>query len=378
MTDRFDAWLETGLRDLEAAVPLGQSVVGLVPRSELVRVSGRGARSLRPVGSLALAIALLILVAAVLLPRFNAAAPGASQSAAPSSGGTNPSPSPLASPSATDERTIWLGPFSIVVPSNWHMISHAVESTPAASFTPAGPFIFFSNVAIADPCPIKFVGAPCLRPLAQLPPDGIVVTFDASATSPLPNPTPIPTNEALSGACAAMAGERELGVRFQGFGVTACLRGPDFAANEAAFNRLVASIPGPPPPAGTRVTVAFTIPESGITLSPPGDAVRATSSDAAYELCLTPGGASCQPSPPTSIQLALITDTSSGLVKPGTLVWVMSWLGVTTCTPSLGGGPGLPGNQSPIATPGQPLCDAYAFIDAHSGKFIFSREGPHH
>lgn len=377
MTDRFDAWLETSLRELEAAVPLGQTVVGGLATAQLVRVSGRGARSLRPVGSLALVIALLILVAAVLLPRFNAAAPGASQSTAPSSGGTKPSPSSLSSPTVPDERTIGLGPFSIVVPSSWHMITHAVESTPAASFTPAGPFIFFSNVAIADPCPIKFVGAQCLRPLAQLPPDGIVVTFDASATSPLPNPTPIPTIEPPDSACAAMAGERELGVRFQGFGVTACLRGPDFAANETAFNRLVASIPGPPPPAGTRVTAALTIPQSGITLSPPGDRVPATSSDAAYELCLTPGGASCQPGPPTSIQLALITDTRSTLVKPGTLVWAIGWLGVTTCFNS-GGGVGKPGNQSPVPTPGQALCDAYTFIDAHSGKFIFGSEGPDH
>jgi len=370
VTDRFDAWLETGLRDLEAAVPLGDSMVGRLAPTELVRVSGRRTRSLRPVGPLALAIALLILVAAVLVPRFNAAGPAASQSIAPSTGGSTVTPSPLSSAAVPDERTIGLGPFSIVVPSSWHMVTHTVGTTP-------GPFIFLGNVAIADPCPTKFLGVQCLRPLAELPPDGIVVTFDGSTTTKLPNPTPIPTNEPLGSACAGMAGERELAVLFQGFGVTACLRGPDFAANEAAFNRLVASIPGPPPPAGTRVTVAFTIPESGITLSPPGDAVPATSSDAAYELCLTPGGASCQPSPPTSIQLALITDTSSGLVKPGTLVWAMSWLGVTTCVFS-GGGPGLPGSQAPVATPGQPLCDAYTFVDAHSGKFIFGYAGPHH
>jgi hypothetical protein len=368
MTDRFDTWLETSLRDLEAAVPMGQSVVGRLAPTELLRVSGGRTRSLRPVGSLALAIA-VILVVAVLLPRFDAAAPGASQSAVPSPGGTTLSPSPLSSPSATDERTVGLGPFSIVIPLSWHMVTHTVGTTP-------GPFIFLSNVSIADPCPNKFLGAQCLRPLAQLPPDGIVVTFDGSATSPLPNPTPIPTSEALSGACAAMAGERELGVRFQGFGVIACLRGPDFTVNETVFNRLVASLTGPPPPSGTRVTAAFTIANSGITLSPPGDAVPATSSDAAYELCLTPGGASCQPSLPTSIQLALITDTSSTLVKPGTLVWVMGWIGVTTCVFS-GGGPGLPGNQSPVASAGQPLCDAYAFIDAHSGKFIFGQEGSH-
>jgi hypothetical protein len=369
MTDRFDTWLETGLRDLEGAVPLGQSVVGRLPPTELVRVSGRRTRSLRPIGSLALAIA-VILVVAVLLPRFDAAAPGASQSTAPSPGGTTSSPSPLPSPSVADEITIQLGSFSIVAPSNWHLITHTVGALPA------GPFLFLSNVPIADPCPTSSRGAQCFEPLAQLPPDGIVVTFDGSATTSLPNPTPIPTAQPVVGACAAMAGERELGVRFQGFGVTGCLRGPDFTANETAFNRLVASIPGPPPPHGTTLTAAFTIPGTGITLSPPGDAVPAISSDAAYELCLTPGGADCNPSLPTGIQLARITDTSSTLVKPGTLVWAMGWLGVNCSSGS--GALANPGNHSPVATPGQSLCDAYNFIDAHSGKFIFGYQGPHH
>jgi hypothetical protein len=173
-----------------------------------------------------------------------------------------------------------------------------------------------------------------------------------------------------------MAGERELGVRFQGFGVTGCLRGPDFTANETAFNRLVASIPGPPPPHGTTLTGAFTIPGTGITLSPPGDVVPTISSDDAYELCLTPAGADCNPSLPTSIQLVLITDTNSTLVKAGTLVWAMGWLGVNCSSGS--GAPANPGNHSPVATPGQSLCDAYNFIDAHSGKFIFGYQGPHH
>lgn len=370
MTDRFDTWLETGLRDLERAVPLGQPVAGPLAPTKLVRVSARGTRSLRPVGSLAAVVAVVV-VLAILLPRFDAAFPGASQSTVPSPGGTASSPSPLPSPSGKDEITFQMGPFSIVIPSNWHMITHTVGSTPA------GPFIFLSNVAIADPCPIKFLGAQCLRPLAQLPPDGIVVTFDGSATSTLPNPTPIPTNEALGGACAAMAGERELGVRFQGFGVTACLRGPDFTANETAFNRLVASISSPPPPRGTTVTAVFTIPGTRMTLSPPGDAVPAISSDAAYQLCLTPGGASCNPSLPTSIQLARITDTGSTLVKPGTLVWAMGWVGILC--PRGGGGPPNPGaSPAPPPSPEQAPCDVYNFIDAHSGKFIFGYQGPHH
>src|ERR1019366_3061147 len=109
MTDRFDAWLETGLRDLEGAGPLGQSVVGRLAPTGLLRVSGRRTRSLRPVGSVALAIA-VILVVAVLLPRFDAAAPGASQSTVPSIGGGPPTPPPLSSPSAPNQRTTGPGP----------------------------------------------------------------------------------------------------------------------------------------------------------------------------------------------------------------------------------------------------------------------------
>ncbi len=369
MTDRFDAWLETGLRDLEAAVPLGQSVVGRRAPTALLRVSGQRTRSLRPVGSLAIAIA-LILVVAVVVPRFHGAAPGASQSAVPSAGPTASSPSPVPSPSGVAEVTFQLGPFAIVIPSYWHMITRTVGPTGA------GPFIFLSSAAIADPCPTKFLGAQCLRPLSQLPANGIVVTFDGSVRSTLPNPTPIPTIEPVGSACAAMAGERELGVGFQGFDVTACLRGPDFTTNETAFERLVASISGPPPPAGTRVSTAFTIAESGITLSPPGDAVPATSSDAAYQLCLTPAGAACNPSLPTSIQLALISDAHSTLVKPGTLVWAIGWVGVMC--PHFGGAPGNPSaSPTPIPSPQEFHCDMYTFIDAHSGKYIFAHQGPH-
>ncbi|MGH2511907.1 MAG: hypothetical protein ACRDGQ_04390 [Candidatus Limnocylindrales bacterium] len=374
MIDRFDAWLETGLRDLERAVPLGQSVADRLDPAALVRMSDRGTRSRRPVGSL-IAAAVAIVILAILLPRFNAAVPGTSQTTAPSPNPTTSSPSP--SQSLPDEVTHHLGPFSIVTPTSWQLI------TPYKWTQPVGPVLFVSNAPIADPCPTVNLGARCLAPLSQLPPDGIVVTISGWAIPSLPNPSPIPVDEPVNGACATMRGERELGVRFQGFDVVACLRGPDFAANEAAFDRLIASIPGPPPPQGTSVTKAFTIANTSITLSPPGNAVPATSSDAAYRLCQIPGGASCQPGPPTSILLARFTeripDTTSALAKPGTLVWVMGWIGVTTCASS-GGGPSSPGpsgDSSPVATPGQPLCDAYNFIDATSGKFILGLRGPH-
>ncbi len=366
MTDRFDAWLEKGLRDLERAVPVGQSVAGRLDPATLVRVSGRGTRSLRPVGSLIVA-AVAIVILAILLPRFNAAVPGASQTTAPSLSPTTTSPTPA--PSFSGEVTHQLGSLAIVTPTSWQLIA------PYKWNDRTGPFLFVSSAAIADPCPTSNLGPKCMTPLAQLPPDGIVVTFSGLSATSGPNPSPIPVDEPVNGACATMRGDRELGVRIQGFDVVACLRGPDFTANETAFDRLVASIPGLPPPHGTSVTTAFTIPGTGITLSPPGNVVPATSSDAAYGLCLTPGGAACQPGPPTSIVLARITDTGSTLVKPGILVWAMGWIGVTTCVFS-GGGPPGPGS-SPVVATSQPLCDAYDFIDATSGKFIFESAGPH-
>ena len=251
MTERFDAWLETGLRDLENAVPLSQSVAVRPGPAVLARVSPRGPRSRRSVGSLALLVG-VILVAAALASRLDVAGPGTSQLPVPSPTATTSSPVPSSSPSSVTETTHQLGSFSIVTPSNWQLLA------PNAWTRPIGPFLFISNVAMADPCATSYLGPEkCLTPIAELPPDGIVVTFAGSATPSPPNPTPVPTSEPLSVACMTMGGDRQLGVGLPGFGVSACLRGPNFAENEAAIERLVASIPGPPAPQGTRITAAL-------------------------------------------------------------------------------------------------------------------------
>jgi hypothetical protein len=119
-----------------------------------------------------------------------------------------------------------------------------------------------------------------------------------------------------------------------------------------------------------------TFPNEGITLSPPGTSAPAISSDAAYALCLT-HVASCDDSSPTMVELALLTDTGSSLAPPNTLVWAITWLGVT-CYSSFGGPvipPSTPPSESPVAT-ATPLCDEVAFVDAHSGAFLFTDTHP--
>jgi hypothetical protein len=128
---------------------------------------------------------------------------------------------------------------------------------------------------------------------------------------------------------------------------------------------------------------------TGITLLPPGDAVPSISSDDAYALCLN-GVAACAPFlSPTAINLALATDTHSGevdangnlhLTLPRTLVWAISWIGISRCASTPGGfslpTPSPSGSVLPSHTI-QPLCDVIAFVDAKSGKFYFTESAAH-
>ena len=140
-------------------------------------------------------------------------------------------------------------------------------------------------------------------------------------------------------------------------------------------------------PGGAPLASEWTMADTGITLSSPGDAVPSVSSDAAYAQCLT-GAAACDHSSPTSIQLALATDPGSGqldangnlrLTLDNTLVWAITWLGIP-CPPSSGGPyreSAIPSTlNSPAATP-RLLCDEVAFVDARSGTFYFTVTGPH-
>ena len=134
------------------------------------------------------------------------------------------------------------------------------------------------------------------------------------------------------------------------------------------------------PPAATVVKSARTLGDPHITLYPPGKAVPSISSDSAYKLCLN-GVADCLPQPPTAIELALATDAAFGttssagvdtLTLKKTLVWAISWIGVSQC-PTSGGGLG----PRPTAPPVQPLCDRVAFVNASTGDFVFTVQYAH-
>lgn len=234
MSDRFDAWLEAGLRQLDAAVPVGEPA--LVGSSHLaaVRVARSGSRSILPLGLIVAAVVVVSFIA--LVSRSPSAGPGA---ASPAAAGTSVASAPSSgapSPTPPGDVTRVFGNLSFVAPADWAIVAPHVWTAPT------GPRLFLSNAPIADPCPTEWVGIQCWLPLTTLPADGILVTFEGSATLGPPNPTPISVARSAEGQCAQIGGDREYGVPFQGFGVDACLRGPDLEANAAAVARLVGSI----------------------------------------------------------------------------------------------------------------------------------------
>jgi hypothetical protein len=78
MNDRFESWLQGGLRDLDAAVPVGEPLAAPRARSTLMRVTRPATRSILPMGSLAVGIVIIVALA-VLVSRPPAAIPGAAR-----------------------------------------------------------------------------------------------------------------------------------------------------------------------------------------------------------------------------------------------------------------------------------------------------------
>jgi hypothetical protein len=74
--------------------------------------------------------------------------------------------------------------------------------------------------------------------------------------------------------------------------------------------------------------------------------------------------------------LARVTDTAYGTTSsPGvdtltlnnTLVWAITWIGSSHCV-FAGGGPGAQPSEPQV----QPLCDRVVFVDATTGKFVYT------
>lgn len=119
------------------------------------------------------------------------------------------------------------------------------------------------------------------------------------------------------------------------------------------------------------------IPNTGITLSPPGSASAKVDAQAAFALCLS-HVASCPDTSPTTAQLTLVSDTGSGLLNAKgkvdplmdrTLAWALTWSNVE-CHSS-GGPPVDPSARANEAT-SLSSCDVIAFVDAGSGAYFFT------
>lgn len=176
--------------------------------------------------------AVLILVAACAVSPQPTLPGQATPSAAASA---TPAPTPAPTPTANRLIAMGVAGMLIVVPASWH------EFSPKLTVMPFGPFLFVSNVPIADPCPLEFRGRECWKPLAELPPDGILMTFHGSAFGGIEDST-IVHQLAVSTDCRDIGGEREVDAWIGTFGIVACLRGPDLAASEALTVQLVTSL----------------------------------------------------------------------------------------------------------------------------------------
>lgn len=128
-----------------------------------------------------------------------------------------------------------LGDISWLMPASWNKV------IPKIWTAPVGPLLFLSNAQIIDPCASAYRGSECWKPLTKLPVDGILVTFEGSATIQVESLALVFVELAVSRKCQDMGGGREIATYSHGLGIDACLRGPNFAANEAQFKELVST-----------------------------------------------------------------------------------------------------------------------------------------
>ncbi len=188
-----------------------------------------------PLALVALAVAL---AACAVTPPSPSPAVTASPPRSPASLSPSSVPSPSPYPVPVDFVEVPFDNGTFMAPASWHVL------TPRIWTAPVGPLLFLSDAPIADPCPTEARAAAtdCWKPLATLPPGSILVTFAGSGTLQLANPTPKPSEIAPQDWCAEIGGDHESVTRFPGYVVSACLRGPDTATNQALFAGLVASL----------------------------------------------------------------------------------------------------------------------------------------
>ena len=174
MTERFERWLEDGLHELDAAVPVDDGLLALPPLSQ---VASPPTRSILPLGSLAFGV-VAFAIAAFLISRPGAASPAA---AAPSAPGA---PSAFGSPPTAvgaDGIPMTIGGEPVL--RDQAIAAHILAASDATPFLVAGYTTFVqTDCFIPSGLPSSPLTAPCN--------DGWLLASEpgGAALAPWPNP----------------------------------------------------------------------------------------------------------------------------------------------------------------------------------------------
>lgn len=135
-----------------------------------------------------------------------------------------------------------VGLLTVTHPAAWRVVA-GPESVPNRPV----PLFYLSDVPLTvRPCPAPdpktgaFQGCP--EPVAALPAGGVLVTFSPNFGSLLETNPPLITVGAPDASCLAVGADAQVYSATAGTVVTACLRGPDLAANEAEVRVVISSL----------------------------------------------------------------------------------------------------------------------------------------
>ena len=133
-------------------------------------------------------------------------------------------------------------------PATWHFLT---DSGDVSSFSAL--IVYLSSAPLPDPCP----AVSCAFPLAELPPGGVLVRWDADGSpgfrAPQPNITigGLPADETRTsndGWCQSLGGTETITVMIprpvpgNWYGMEACLRPPDLPYQEAQISAMLKSV----------------------------------------------------------------------------------------------------------------------------------------
>lgn len=135
----------------------------------------------------------------------------------------------------------------------WLRVTHPADWIAVAGPGPVAggglvPQFYLANTALTVACPPPpsdgvFEGCPA--PVTTLPADGVLVTVSDAGSLSEPVPPEIgagPPTDDWPGPCRSIGGERQITSVLDGVIVSACLRGPNLEAAEAAVRAMIASV----------------------------------------------------------------------------------------------------------------------------------------